>query len=261
MRNSEVGEAIGGTVQSVDRAITVLELLAQHGTLGVTAAAKELGVHKSTASRLIAALERRGLVEQVEERGQYRIGVGILRLAGATSARLDLVQQARPVCRELAADTGDTVNLVTLDGSSALYIDQITGTATLSNYDWVGQRIPLHATSNGKVLLCELPEGEVRRLLADLPAYTERTIVSARELAAELAQVRAQGYAIARDELDVGLTAIAAPVRNAHGEIVASISVSGPTFRMNGAHLAELEPVVRQAAGAVSARLGWMPTP
>lgn len=88
MRNTGAQDETGGTgtVQSVDRAVSILEFLAQHGTLGVTALAKELGVHKSTASRLVAALERRGLVEQVEERGQYRIGVGILRLAGATSA-------------------------------------------------------------------------------------------------------------------------------------------------------------------------------
>ncbi len=250
----------GGTVQSVDRAVTILELLAQHGTLGVTALSKDLGVHKSTASRLVAALERRGLVEQVEERGQYRIGVGILRLAGATSARLDLVQQARPICRELAGDTGDTVNLVTLDGGAALYIDQIAGTSTLSSYNWVGQRIPLHATSNGKVLISEIPGAQVRRLVGELTAYTDRTITSLTSLADELADVRNRGFAVARDELDLGLTALAAPIRNAHGEVVASISVSGPTFRMNETHMAELAPRVRTAGAAISARLGWMPT-
>lgn len=262
MRNTGAqGETAGtGTVQSVDRAVSILEFLAQHGTLGVTALAKELGVHKSTASRLVAALERRGLVEQVEERGQYRIGVGILRLAGATSARLDLVQQARPICRELAADTGDTVNLVTLDGSAALYIDQIAGASTLSSYNWVGQRIPLHATSNGKILLSELTPAEVSRLTGELTAYTDRTLTSAGAFGRELDEVRKNGYAVARDELDLGLTALAAPIRNAHGEIVASVSVSGPTFRMNERHLAELAPRVRTAAAAISMRLGLMPT-
>ena len=117
MRNSLAAER-GSTVQSVDRAVTILELLAQHGTAGVTALAAELGVHKSTASRLLGALEARGLVEQVEERGQYRLGVGILRLAGATNARLDLVEQARPICRTLAAATKDTVNLTVLDAGT-----------------------------------------------------------------------------------------------------------------------------------------------
>lgn len=247
-----------GTVQSVDRAVTILELLAQHGSLGVTELARELGVHKSTASRLVAALERRGLVEQVEERGRYRIGVGILRLAGATSARLDLVQQARPVCRELATETGDTVNLVTLDEGAALYIDQIAGGSTLSSYNWVGQRIPLHATSNGKVLLSEMSPAQLRRAVGPLSAYTEYTVTDFARFEEELTEVRSRGYAVARDELDLGLTALAAPIRNAHGEIVASVSVSGPTFRMGAEHIAELAPQVRQAGLAISARLGWL---
>lgn len=250
-----------GTVQSVDRAVTILELLAKHGSLGVTDLARELEVHKSTASRLVAALERRSLVEQVEERGKYRIGVGILRLAGATSARLELVQQARPVCRELADTTGDTVNLVTLDSGAALYIDQISGVSTLSSYNWVGQRIPVHATSNGKVLVSEMAPAQLRRTVRELTPYTPRTVTSRAAFEAELVKVRAQGYAVARDELDIGLTALAAPVRNAHGEIVASISVSGPTFRMGQEHLQGLTATVRSAADEVSARLGWLGHP
>ena len=147
----------GSTVQSVDRAVTILELLALHGQAGITQLAHELGVHKSTASRLVAALERRRLVEQVEERGRYRLGVGVLKLAGATSARLDLVQEARPAVRRLASETGETVNLAVLSGGAALYVDQVSGAANLSSYNWVGQHIPLHATSNGKVLVSELP--------------------------------------------------------------------------------------------------------
>jgi IclR family transcriptional regulator, acetate operon repressor len=104
MRNNAGRES--GTVQSVDRAVTILELLAVHGSAGVSQLARALGVHKSTASRLMAALERRQLVEQLEDRGRYRLGVGVLKLAAATSARLDLTQEARTVCRRLAAETG-----------------------------------------------------------------------------------------------------------------------------------------------------------
>ena len=101
------------SVQSVDRALSILEVLARVGTAGVTEIAAELGVHKSTAFRLVATLESHRLVEQTGDRGRYALGVGLLRLAGATTARLDLVQEARPVCRQLAADTGETVNPVT----------------------------------------------------------------------------------------------------------------------------------------------------
>lgn len=257
MRNTEREER-ASTVQSVDRAVTVLELLAQHGTLGVTALAKALGVHKSTASRLVGALEQRSLVEQVEERGQYRLGVGILRLAGATNARLDLVEQARPICRELAAATRDTVNVTVLDEGRAYYIDQVAGSPSNSSYNWVGQHIPLHATSNGKILVSEMPEPELTRALGELRAYTATTITDRGVLDVQLAAAREEGYAVAVDELDLGLTAVAAPVRNAHGEIVASVSVSGPTFRMNADEISRLAPRVIDAGRAVSARLGWL---
>ena len=120
-------------------------------------------MHKSTAFRLVATLESHRLVEQTEDRGKYRLGVGVLRLAGATSARLDLVQEARPICRQLAADTGETVNIAVLSESSALYLDQVAGSSALQPHNWVGQHIPLHATSNGKVLLSGLDQSRARR--------------------------------------------------------------------------------------------------
>ncbi|MCA0336872.1 MAG: IclR family transcriptional regulator [Actinobacteria bacterium] len=256
MRNTERDQR--DTVQSVDRAITILETLAREGTVGVTELAAALDVHKSTASRLVSALERRSLVEQVEQRGKYRLGTGILRLAGATSARLDLVQEARPILRRLAADTGETVNLVVLSGGAALYIDQIVGPSTLSSYNWVGQHIPLHATSNGKVLLAGLTRREVADLVGELTAYTPSTLTSPSRLDEELATVRRQGYAVAADELDVGLTAVAGPVHNAHGEVVASVSVSGPTFRFREARMHQVIPLVTAAADEVSAAMGWL---
>ncbi|MBM6405182.1 IclR family transcriptional regulator [Phycicoccus sp. CSK15P-2] len=249
----------GSTVQSVDRAVTILELLALHGEAGVTQLARELGVHKSTASRLVSALERRRLVEQVEERGRYRLGVGILKLAGATNARLDLAQEARPVVRRLAGETGETVNLAVLSGGAALYVDQVAGASSLSTYNWVGQHIPIHATSNGKVLVSELVEPELGRTLGELVAYTPATITERTRLDAELARVREQGWALATDELDVGLTAIAAPVRDEHGDVVASVSVSGPTFRFNPQRVEEIVPLLLAATREISAHLAHQP--
>ena len=244
-------------VQSVDRALGILEVLARTGESGVTEIAAELGVHKSTAFRLVATLEAHRLVEQTVDRGRYRLGVGILRLAGATSARLDLVQEARPICRQLAADTGETVNVAVLSESSALYLDQIAGSSALQPHNWVGQHIPLHATSNGKVLLSGLDEPGVDAVLGKLPTYTPHTITKRARLREELARVREQGYALAVDELEVGLTAIAAPIRNAHGDVVASMSVSGPSFRLPAERLDHVVAQVIEAAAEVSHRLGW----
>src|SRR4029079_483532 len=256
-------------VQSVDRAITILELLAHDGESSVTQIAGGLGVHKSTAFRLLATLEAHRLVEQVNDRRRYRLGggtprrgrrrlgFGTLRLAGATTARLDVVSEARPVCRQLAADTGETVNITVRSDTSALYLDQAAGSSALQSHNWVGQRIPLHATSNGKVLISELSDDDLAAALPDLPRFTELPITSRRKLAEELAEVRRVGYALAVDELELGLTAAAAPIRSAHGDIIASMSISGPTFRLDEKRLAEAVPMVVAAALEVSHRLGW----
>jgi DNA-binding IclR family transcriptional regulator len=207
--DTEAGAA--ASVQSVDRALTILEMLAREGEAGVTEIAAELGVHKSTAFRLLATLEAHRLVEQDGDRGRYRLGVGNLRLAGATTARLDLVTEARPVCRQLAADTGETVNITVRSETSALYLDQVAGGSAVQSHNWVGQHIPLHATSNGKVLLSELTEAELKKAVPSLPRVTDRTVTNRSKLRAELAEVRETGYAVAIDELEVGLTAAAAP--------------------------------------------------
>jgi DNA-binding IclR family transcriptional regulator len=248
---------VAGGVQSVDRALTILGILARVGEAGVTDIAAELGVHKSTAFRLVATLEAHRMVEQNEDRGKYTLGVGILRLAGATTARLDVVQEARPITRKLAVDSGETVNVAVLSDHSALYLDQVAGQSALQSHNWVGQHIPLHATSNGKVLLSGLDAAEVESRLRKLAPYTPETIVSKAALRRELDSVREQGYAVAADELEVGLTAIAAPIRNAHGDVIASMSVSGPTFRLKEARVKELCPIVVDAADEVSHRLGW----
>jgi len=259
MSNNTVGRRSDtATVQSVDRAVTVLEILAREGDAGVTEIAAELGVHKSTAFRLVAALEARDLVEQNTERGRYRLGVGILRLAGATTARLDLIQQSRGVCRRLAADVGETINIAVLADGGALYVDQVAGPSALQLHNWVGQRIPLHATSNGKVLLAYLDDTPLADVVSTpLERFTEHTITSLRKLSAEIRLVRERGYATAVDELEVGLTAVAAPIRNADGEVIASVSASGPGFRLAGERVAEVARAVTVAGDEISRRLGW----
>ncbi len=244
-------------VQSVDRALGILELLAHHGELGVTDLATRLGVHKSTASRLVTTLEQHRLVEQSADRGKYRLGVGVLRLAGATTARLDVVQEAKPICRRLAAEAGETVNIAVLADRSALYLDQATGSSSLQSHNWVGQHIPLHATSNGKILLAGLEPDERDRYLDRLTAYTESTITRRRDLHRELDLVAEQGYAVAVDELEIGLAAVGAPIRNAHGDVIASMSVSGPTFRLKDEEIDRAIELVIDAAAEVSLRLGW----
>jgi DNA-binding IclR family transcriptional regulator len=240
-------------VQSVDRAVTVLEILAREGEAGVTEIAVELGVHKSTAFRLVAALENRGLVAQHMDRGKYRLGVGILRLAGATTARLDLVQESRPICERLAQEAGETINVAVLADGFVLYLDQVAGPSALQTRNWAGQRLDLHATSNGKVLLAYLPDA---RVAEPLERYTEHTVVDLADLEKQLDEVRRCGYATTVDELEFGLTAVAAPIRNLEGRVIAALSASGPSFRLTGDRLTATINAVCAAADEISRRMG-----
>jgi IclR family transcriptional regulator, acetate operon repressor len=247
-------------VQSVDRAVTVLEILAREGEAGVTDIAAELGVHKSTAFRLVGALENRDLVTQDVDRGKYRLGVGILRLAGATTARLDLVQEGRAVCERLAVEVGETINVAVLADGAALYLDQVAGPSALQTRNWVGQSLALHATSNGKVLLAYLdPTRRERFLAAPLARYTEHTIVDRERLDGQLDEVLRRGYAVTVDELEIGLTAVAAPIHNLDGAVIAAVSASGPSFRVPADRVAVVAAEVRRAADEISLRMGARP--
>ncbi|MEU7326012.1 IclR family transcriptional regulator [Streptomyces griseoviridis] len=252
------GRATAGSVQSVDRAVSVLEILARHGEAGVTEIADELDVHKSTAFRLLGVLENRGLVAQAKERGKYYLGAGVLRLAGAAAVRLDISQEGVPVCREVADELGETVNIAVLDDDAAVNIMQARGTASVTAQNWLGRRTPLHATSSGKVLLAHASPTLREGLLArSLPRFTERTITGASVLRGELEAVIEQGYAVTVEELELGLTAVAAPVRAHDGRVIAAISVSGPVYRLNSDRLPEVAKRTVAAGAELSRRMGY----
>src|SRR5439155_5474611 len=151
-QDTETSNPQAGGVQSVDRAISVLEILAQRGEAGVSEVAAEIDVHKSTAFRLLAALEERELVEQTQDRGKYRLGFGILRLASAVPGQLDVTHQSRAVCEQLASQVGETVNIAVRRSHFVVNIDQARGPSAVATHNWVAELTPLHATSSGKVL-------------------------------------------------------------------------------------------------------------
>ncbi|WP_371674605.1 IclR family transcriptional regulator [Streptomyces sp. NBC_00289] len=245
-------------MQSVDRAVSVLEILARHGEAGVTEIADELDVHKSTAFRLLGVLENRGLVAQAKDRGKYYLGAGVLRLAGAAAVRLDISQEGVPVCRELADELGETVNIAVLDDDAAVNIMQARGTASVTAQNWLGRRTPLHATSSGKVLLAHMPPTLREGLLARaLPRFTERTITGASVLRGELEAVVEQGYGLTIEELELGLAAVATPIRAHDGKVIAAISVSGPVYRLNGDRLPEVAKRTVAAGAELSRRMGY----
>ncbi|WP_372491981.1 IclR family transcriptional regulator [Kineosporia corallincola] len=245
-------------MQSVDRALLVLDLLARRGELGVTELAAELAVHKSTAFRLVTALERRDLVHQIGDRGKYRLGLGILRLAAATTGRLEVSREGRDVCERLAHELGETVNIAIMDDESAVNVLQEYGNASVMTRNWIGRRTPLHATSSGKVLLAHAEE-PVRKsvLAAGLERLTDNTRTDADQFLRELAEVAERGWASTNEELEVGLTAVAAPIRDGAGRVIAAVSASGPSFRLTPDSFGHVAGKLIEGGAEISARLGF----
>ena len=255
----DASDAPGG-VQSVDRAVSVLEILAREGSAGVTEVAAEIGVHKSTAFRLLAALEERDLVEQNSERGKYQLGFGVLRLESAIPGRLDMIQQARPVVDDLAQRFDETINIAVVREHYSVHVQQALGTAAVASQNWVGQLTPLHATSSGKILLAHLDEEQLENVLAvsGLKAYTEHTVTSRTTLMAQLAEARETGFATAFEEIETGLNAAAVPIRDHTGSVVGALSASGPAYRFDKARIEEIADDLKEGGALISQRMGWL---
>jgi DNA-binding IclR family transcriptional regulator len=252
------GKARDNSVQSVDRAISILQVLARRGVAGVTEISKELSVHKSTVSRLLGTLEARGLVDQATQRGRYRLGYGVTQLAEGASNKQDLTLISRPVCNDLAEDVGETVNVVVHEGRTVVTIDQVMGSSSITTVNWFGQRQTLHATSAGKVFLASMPQDELQTYLdEEMTRYTPHTIVDPAKLETELVSVREKGYARTMEEQEIGLVAVAAPIRALDGRVIAALAVSGPTFRIDETRISSIAKRLLSAAAEISERNGY----
>jgi DNA-binding IclR family transcriptional regulator len=185
--------------------------------------------------------------------------MGLVRLAGAATMRMDLSLQSRPVCERLAAEVAETINVAVLDDDEAVNIDQVMGPSAITSHNWVGQRTPLHATSSGKVLLAYLPDAAIDARTASLKRYTANTVSDPDVLRAQLFTTREEGYAYTIEELEEGLNAVAAPIFAQTGQVLGAVSVSGPSFRLHAPRLLEeVAPMVRRAGEEISARLGYL---
>lgn len=244
--------------QSVDRALQVLELLATWGEGGVSDLAAELSVHKSTAFRLLGALEARNLVEQTTERGKYRLGFGLVRLARRVNVQLDLTDQARPLTDRLADALGESINVAVLREHYVVNVVQSRGQASVASHNWIGQLTPLHATSSGKVLLAYLdPAARAELIGRGLSVYTPHTHTDPAALEKELIGVLEKGYATTFGELEIGLNAVAVPVRGEDGSVVAALSAAGPDYRLSRERIEDVVGQVELTGVELSRRLGF----
>ena len=245
-------------VQSVDRAVSVMELLSRRGWSGVTEVARELKIHKSTAYRLLTTLRDRGLVEQDAATEKYRLGFGLVLLARAVRADLDILRCARPVCERLSEHTRETVTIAVLEDDDAVVIHQSISRASALSVDWTGRHTPLHATAAGKIFLLYMPEDQRLRILeGPLERFTENTIVDPVSLIDHTRKIRDEGYGYTLEELETGLNAVGAPIRRADGAVVGAVSVSGPAFRLPPDAFPELGELSTRAAIQISLCLGF----
>ena len=225
----------GHVLQSVDRALSILQLLAEESSdgLALTEISRRLGLNQSTCHHLLSTLRVRRFVSQDEESRRYRLGIKAVEVGQAAMQQVDLVRVALPQMEELMASVQENVNLVVLDNDSVVYVAQVPCDRTVRMFTRIGERAPLHCTGVGKVLLAGLPKEERSDLIdrLELPRFTAATICDGDLLKQELEQVATRGYAMDREEREEDVTCIAAPLRDYSGEVVAGVSISAPSSR------------------------------
>ena len=263
-----VAERGGSGVQSVERAIAILKSFSiEKPERGVGELSRELGLHKSTVSRLMTTLERGGLLARHPETQRYRLGIDLIGLAAQVVGYMDVREVARPHLRYLADECQESVNLVVLDMPSGdrgeraqvVNLEQFVPPARqVKNIGRVGRRMPPHCTAAGKVLLAYLSPEERRRLLpARLEVFTPHTITTRQALQEELGRVREQGYATVQEELEEGLNAVAAAIRDHTGSVVASASIAGPAYRLAPQQLPDLAAHLSDITANISRDMGY----
>ena len=242
--------------QAVDRAADLLVLvLTAEAAPTFTELQHRTGLAKSTLSRLLSSLERHALITRADD-GTLRPGAVLTRFAHSDRSYDELIVLAAPHLQALSEATGETVNLAIRIGYEVEQISQVDSTYLMGNVNWVGMRVPLHCSALGKVFLAAgapLPEGRLAR-------RTPATLSSRAALDEELVRVREQGWAVADSELEPGLVAVAAPVRAADGSVVAALSLSGPSVRLQPDRFSDLGVLVAGEADRLSAQLGYSPT-
>lgn len=245
-------------MQSVQRTLDLMEALAAaQGEVSITHLAARTGLHVSTVHRLLSTLVHRGYVRQNPESARYYLGSKLALLAEGAPRYADLRFHARPILTWLTDLTNETSNLVVLEDTTAVYVEQVQCKQVVRLFSSVGNRVPLQCTAAGKVLLAWLPP-ERRNAVVDrleFRAYTARTLGTRSALLAALEVARRNGYALDEEEYEAGVRCIAVPVLDGAGSAVAGISVSAPAMRLNRARSLELLSSLRRAAGELEARL------
>jgi DNA-binding IclR family transcriptional regulator len=246
----------------VERALHLVDLLAQgRPSLPLSRLAEQSGLSLTTVHRLLGTLMAHGLVEQDPETSHYRLGLRFVEIAMDILARQSVRSVSYPTLARLGEECKEVVHLGIMSEYEVVYVEKIDSYQTLRMYSQIGRRSPMHCTGLGKAILAFLPPRQFREFLKRKGCrwYTEHTFTDPKALAAELAAIRERGYALDDEEHEPGIRCVAAPVFGFRGDVVAAVSVAGPTLRLDEERIAALIPRVTEAAATISARLGYRP--
>lgn len=249
-------------VQSVHRALSIIEFLGDNPSgVGLLEIASELNLPKSTCHRLLQTLSNREFVYQEEQTEKYHLSMKIAQLSGNLIENIDIRHVARPFIEHLSNEINEVVHLCIREGNYVVYIDKVESTRSLRMYSQIGKRAMLHCTAVGKVLLSDLSNEEINEVIKEvgLKKLTEHTITNEEQLREEVNEIRNNEFALDREEHELGIYCIAAPIRDYSKRTVAAISISGPIERIKDAiENDNYKQLIMETASQISHRLGYI---
>ncbi|MEL7563624.1 MAG: IclR family transcriptional regulator [Dehalobacterium sp.] len=249
-------------MQSVDRIVTILSLLSNAGKgLGITELYTACDLPKSTLHRTLNSLMEHGFVLQDVESKKYRLGPTVLRLGASYLMQNDLRSYARSYLEQLGAELNETVYLTILQDDTAICVDTFGASRNLNYFVHIGREMPFNTTAAAKVILAYQPEELIRKVIYSkkLCKLTEKSIVDPDCLFQHIIEIKECGYGICEEEMEEGVTAIAAPVWNWGNQVTASVAVIGPSVRLQGEMQKNIIEKIKLVAENISRELGWVP--
>ena len=247
-------------IHVIDRAAQILDCFGfDHQELSVSEIGAKTGLHRSTAHRILMALEYNDLIKQNPSTGKYHLGIKLFKLGHQAVSQLNLRETCRPFLSRLMNDTKETIHLAVLDDDQVLYLDKVEGPHALRMPSRVGRHIPTYCTSLGKAMLSCLDDQEVKSILRrqTLKPHTENTVKNIHQLLADLGSVRKRGYAVDNEEIEIGLRCVGAPLRDYTGGMVGAISVAAPSARLSEKNTPVIGRMVIAIAAEISEQLGF----
>jgi IclR family acetate operon transcriptional repressor len=248
-------------IQSLDRAVSLLKVLANGGAMALTEVAEASNQTASTAYRILLTYQKQGIVDYDDVAQVWFVGIGAFRIGSAFLSRTGLMERARTAMQHVMAETGETANLAIIDGGEVIFVSQVETHEPIRAFFRPGTRSAIHSSGIGKALMAFLPRERIDEIVEvrGLPSFTNRTISNRDHLLAELAQIRRRGWAIDNEERTEGMRCIAAPIFNPYGEPVAGISISGPAVRVRPDRDAKFGGIIAAAAAEVTRAIGGNP--